>query len=52
MGFETLLDIYREAEEEVRNEEVSRPVDCPECGTALQENDHGQLGCPFDGWRE
>jgi hypothetical protein len=51
MGFETLLDIIREADEEVRDQEDRRPVDCPECGTALQEGRNGSQRCPFDGWR-
>lgn len=52
MGFEDLLAIYEEAAAERRDDQGRRPVDCPECGTPLEENSQGQLGCPFDGWKE
>lgn len=45
-----LLDIYREAADIVRDEQVTPPEACPHDGTPLTPGSQGQLRCKFDGY--
>lgn len=50
MGFEGLLDIYKEAAQLAREERERIPVACPNDGTPLEEAPDGTLHCKHDGW--
>jgi uncharacterized Zn finger protein (UPF0148 family) len=51
VGWQQLLDIYREAgDEDVTGAAIEREV-CPNDGEPLREGPDGQLYCPFDGYR-
>jgi len=50
MSWEQLLSIRAEQIEAARDAEKP-PVACPNDGEPLQTGPHGQLWCPFDGWK-
>lgn len=50
MGWQQLLDIYREARDSAGEE--GRCEACPNDGEPLLEGPDGRLYCPFDGWTE
>lgn len=52
MAWQQLLDIYKEAADEVRVQQTQRPVACPNDGEPLRSGPDGKLYCPFDGWTE
>ncbi len=50
MSWQQLIDIAREAAQEVREEESRPPVACPNDGEPLTAGPDGTLHCKFDGW--
>lgn len=51
MSWQQLLDIAREASEELRAEQARSPVACPNDGQPLTTGPDGHLFCTYDGWR-
>lgn len=51
MSWDSLLSIVREARQVAAEEAARRPVACPRDGEPLRTGPHGELYCPFDGWR-
>lgn len=51
MSWQQLAAIAREAADEAAAERARPPVACPNDGEPLQTGPHGELFCPFDGWR-
>jgi len=52
MSWNQLLDIYREAADEAREEKSRRPTACPDCGEPLISGPDGVLFCKFDGFTD
>jgi uncharacterized Zn finger protein (UPF0148 family) len=51
VGWYELLDIYREARDPtLRGDDIEAQF-CPNDGEPLREGPHGELYCPFDGYR-
>lgn len=50
MSWDQLHSILKNAREEARQLDAEPPVACPNDGTPLLTDAHGNLRCPFDGW--
>lgn len=50
-GWYGLVSINREIADRFRQEQNDRPTACPHDGEPLTTGPHGELFCPFDGWR-
>lgn len=51
MSWQQLIDIRREAREDVERAAVAVPLACPNDGEPLVSGPgDGSLYCPFDGW--
>lgn len=50
MSFQQLLDIYRAAADDARQQQAQPPQACPNDGTPLESGPSGILHCPFDGY--
>lgn len=51
MSWEQLISIGREARKLAEQEKTRAPQACPNDGTPLLRGPHGELYCPWDGWR-
>lgn len=50
-GWYSLIDVYREAEQYLRDDASAPAIACPIDGTTLLSGPHGETYCPWDGWR-
>lgn len=50
MSWDQLHSILKNSCEEQRQLAAEKPVACPNDGTVLETDGHGNLHCPFDGW--
>ncbi|MCP2248741.1 hypothetical protein [Lentzea aerocolonigenes] len=50
MSWEQLLSIYRQNAEELHRAETEQPLECPNCGSPLDEA-RGLLNCPMGDWQ-
>ena len=51
MSWEQLADVWRQNENDFREEMRSEPIACPNDGEPLETGPDGYLFCRFDGWR-
>lgn len=51
MAWESLISIQKEARDLAAEEKSRPPEACPNDGEPLQAGPHGELFCPFDGWK-
>ena len=51
MSWDQLYDIFVEAKNEKKEEELAGPSACPNDGTPLESGPDNELFCPYDGWR-
>jgi hypothetical protein len=49
-GWYGLIDIYREAADELVQQRAQSPLACPNDGEPLTAGPDGVLFCKFDGW--